>query len=131
MATHTPPFRAQGTPSEDAGLGFTNPYPTPGTPLERAQRKFLKEHVAPQLAHGEIDEEDLKALPVAVRRLASQLAKDAAELRSRGTQATAAMIVEEQLATLHNALPEDWEPPATDRPDPDVIDAIRSRGRAL
>ena len=83
----------------------------------QARRKWIAENVTPMLALDQLSDDDLAALPPAVRTKAKELAAQAGALRSEGSQARAALLAEEAAVVLEGMLPEGWDIPAsTDDP---------------
>ena len=92
----------------------------------RRRTEWLKGHVRPMIALGQLDEDDLQALPPAARAKAEELVAECARLHESGANAQAQYLAEESAAILEGVLPKGWEPPR-DADDPEAV-ADRIRG---
>lgn len=112
-----------------AGASNPTPHALPGwDKARRARNEWVKANVRPMLAVNQLSEEDLAALPPAVRAKAKELAAECGSLRAEGYQAHAQALAEESAAILEGMLPEDWSPPHhADEDDPAALAALIPR----
>jgi hypothetical protein len=125
------PGRAAGVhPAPPLGHPFT----TQGAPtmtismLRRRQAAWVRVALTAPASDGQqVDEADIKQLPPAFRAEARAVCQEAIELHRAGSRQAARELARTELGTLAADLPDDWQPPRTEGPDPHVLDLIQGR----